>query len=144
MIIDIFKQLGVDVSYFYQFAIFCVSFFLLKKTFFNKLQEVLERRESRTTKLAEDANLKISQAEDLSAKYNEMVDVIRVKTSETISIKRDGFLSNSKDEIAEVEDKTTQHVDKEINVYKEELVGKRASLLSTTDTLASELINKLS
>ena len=63
MIIGIFQKLGVDQSVFYQFAIFIVLSQLFVHLLFNKLQFVLQTRESKTTKLRCEAGEKFKEAE---------------------------------------------------------------------------------
>ncbi|MEC8624885.1 MAG: hypothetical protein VXY34_08705, partial [Bdellovibrionota bacterium] len=52
-----------------QFVIIVVLYFVLDFLFFKKLLFVLVHRESKTTKLEEEANKKLVEAESLSSEY---------------------------------------------------------------------------
>ena len=141
--IGIFQKLGVDQSIFYQFAIFVVIFFLLKTMFFSKLLFVLQIRESKTTKLDEEAGAKFKEAEKLSEKF----DIEIQAASEEAHLKMSEFKNNSVKEITANQKKQesqvlAQYEEKKKSVMAE-VEANRSAVLESAGTLSESLINKL-
>jgi F0F1-type ATP synthase membrane subunit b/b' len=141
-LIQIFVKLGVDQSIFYQFAVFVVIFFLLKVTFFNKLLFVLQTRESKTTKLEEEALGKFKQAEKLSENFDKEIQ----KTSEEAHKKMTELKAESLKEIHGAQKLEEDRIQKEFEIEKrtalDEVENKRQEILKTSDSLASGLVEK--
>ncbi len=59
----IFQQLGLDHTFFYQLAIFCVLFFLLSRLYFKPFLSLFETRHKRTVADREAAEKLMAQAQ---------------------------------------------------------------------------------
>lgn len=141
-IIQIFVKLGVDQSIFYQFAVFVVVFFLLKIVFFNKLLFVLQTRESKTTKLEEEALGKFKLAQKLSDDFDKEIQ----KTSEETHKKMSDLKATSLKEIHGSQKLEEERILKEFETEKkvalDEVENKRQEILKTSDALANGLVDK--
>ena len=143
MIVDIFKQLGVDDTIFTQFALVFVLFFLIKNVLMAKLQDVIELREGKTTKLEGDANQKFQEAEQLSQKYNDKIAEANAKAQKIFSDKKDEVNSDQKKVFEAAEKKTDAEVLDKKKKYEEELKKHKELVMQNADSLASNLINKI-
>jgi F0F1-type ATP synthase membrane subunit b/b' len=143
MIIGIFQKLGVDQSIFYQFAIFIVLFAALKATFFNKLLFVIQTRESKTTKLNDEAGDKFKEAEKLSEKFdNEIQKASEEAHSKMSSIKNES-LKKIMDEQKAQEAKVLAAYEEEKKAAISEVEAKREAVLQSANELSDSLVNKL-
>lgn len=142
-IINIFKSLGVDQTFFVQFAIVVTLYWLLKTLLFSKLQFVLELRESKTTKRQDEANKKFQQADQLALKYKETIEKVQQEAHQVVTSKRD---ESEKKMRAQVKEKATE-LEKEIEAKRAqaqtEIESKKANVLAQADSLANELVQKL-
>ena len=143
LILDVFKKLNVDQTVFIQFAILVVIFFLLKSLFFSKLQFVLELRESKTTKLEENANKKFSEAENLSVKYKKEIDNVYLSAQEKFHEKKTEILKSEKETIKRKEGELDQLAEEKRKLFTEEIESKSVDILKNADELATSLVNKI-
>ena len=74
---SLFERLQIDLTIVTtQFVIICILYFILDFLFFKKLLFVLQHRENKTTKLEEEANKKLDEAEVLANEYNGKIEKI--------------------------------------------------------------------
>lgn len=139
----IFKQLGADISFYYQFAIFTVFFFVLKPILFNKVQEVVELRENKTTKLDSNADSKYEEAEELSKQYDERVKSVNTEAFDKFNSKKNqaqeeknSLINTKRAELDKVYDEKRAALLKEVG-------EKRSEVLDKAQGLSEELLNKL-
>lgn len=142
LVLSVFKKLNVDQTVFIQFAILVVLFFLLKVIFFNKLQFVLELRESKTTKLEDNANKTFSEAEGLSQKYKDEIDKAYVEAQEKYNKRKSEILDREKQNIKTAENQINLDVEKERAQFVAELDSKKKEVLNNADSLAKNLVDK--
>jgi F-type H+-transporting ATPase subunit b len=139
----IFKQLGADESAFYQFGIFLIIFLLLKHLFFNKLQFVLELRESKTTKLEEEANKKFHQADKLAEKYNARMIQANFEAQKILQDKKGEALAKSRQEIKQTEKKLNDELEQRRREFIADADTQKASILAASDSVSDDLVKKL-
>lgn len=136
-------QAGTSDSILYQFVIFVVIFTLLKHLFFQKLLFVIQTRESKTTKLDEQAGEKFKEAEKLSAKFEEEVQ----KTSEEAHAKMSELKNSSAKDINEKQKAKEAEVLADYEKRKKEAIAEveasKAQVLGTATELSDALVNKL-
>lgn len=143
MIINIFKSLGVDESILPQFITVIVLFFLLKTILFSRLQEILELRESKTTKLDGGADGKFLEAENLSKQYSEAIQKAQEEAHQE--------LANTKKVIdtreSEIKATSDAQVEKEVELkrgeFTVELQAKKEEILKEASDLSKEFVTKL-
>jgi len=141
--LNIFKSLGADVTFFYQLALVIIFYFTLKVSLFSKLQEVLDLRENKTTKLEGNANKKFAEAEELSQKYKSELDKVNHEAFGVIASKKNVVLDIQKAKIKDVEAKLNVQVDEKRKVFMTEVAEHKATILKEADSLSSDLVNKL-
>ena len=143
LILGVFKKLNIDETVFYQFIVFFFLFIILKAVFFNKLQFVLELRESKTTKLEENANKKFSEAVNLSEKYQTEIDKVYFGTQETFNLKKNEILKAEKDSITKKQSELTELSDQKRKEFTTEIETRSVDILKQSETLATSLVDKI-
>ena len=142
-ILNIFTSLGADETFFHQLALVIIFYFALKMSLFSKLQEVLELRENKTTKLDGNANKKFAEAEELSLKYKSELDRANQEAYSVISSQKNESLNIQKTKVKEVEAKLNTEVDEKRKVFMAELEVHKTNILKEADSLSGELVNKI-
>jgi F0F1-type ATP synthase membrane subunit b/b' len=98
MITDLQRQLGIDVTFFYQFAVFLVIFVWLQVVYFGPYLKLIQKRQSQSGGMSDDAaKLEEAAARDEQA-YVEAVAGIRRKAS----AERDRVLTEARGQANEV------------------------------------------
>ena len=143
LILSVFEKLHINQTAYTQFGVLVVFYFLLKTILFNKLQFVLELRESKTTKMEENANKKFDQADKLSEKYREELDRAYSEAQEVYHEKKGQIVEREKKKVKEVENELNKEFEKDKQEFEKELEDKRTKVLSSADDLAGELVNKI-
>lgn len=141
--LDIFVKLGVDQSIFYQFAIFTVIFFLLKTVFFSKLLFVLQTRENKTTKLEDQASSKFKEAEKLSQKFDEQIQVTNEEAHQKLSQKKNQTLKEIMEKQKSEEKEVLTAFEEEKGRVIKDIENQRDAVLAKADDLSKTLIEKL-
>lgn len=142
LILSVFQKLHVDHTVFVQFGILIILFLVLKVIFFNKLQFVLELRESKTTKLEDNANKTFTEAETLSKKYKDEVDKAYVQAQEKYNKRKTEILERERDAVKSAESEINKDVEVERAKNVAELDSKKKEVLDNADGLAKNLVEK--
>lgn len=142
-IINIFTSLGVDQTVFIQFALVVVIYFVLKYTFFSKLQFVLDTRESKTTKMESGANKKFTEAEALAAKYRVEIEKADSEAVKIITTKKQDALSAQKTQIKSTEKTLNAEFESKRAELEADFASKKAGVLAQADSLSKELVQKI-
>ena len=143
MVLTIFKSLGVDQTVFIQFAILIVMFFLISALLFTKLQEVLELRETKTSKLEGNAHAIYKQADELAEQYRAKVEKTHQDSHHFNQKKKADLNIIEKEKLKTAEDKFSNEYEEKKLIIKKEIEAQRASLLSRVDELSGDLVLKL-
>lgn len=133
----------IDYSLLAQFALFTGIFFALKVLLFNKLLFVITHRESKTTKLEEEANQKFDQASKLAQEYKEMLGEVMSETSDSFRDQKQQILSAEDKKFKEVEDKVLADGETDRKKIIETIEEKKKAILANADQLADGLVKKL-
>mgnify|MGYP001039079371 FL=1 len=141
--LNIFKSLGADFTFFYQLALVLVFYFVLKYSLFGKLQEVLELRENKTTKLEGNANKKFAEAEELAQKYKAELSKANQEAFTFLSDKKNNALDVQKSKLKEVENQLNIQVEAKRKEFMAELEVHKSNVLKEADSLSGDLVNKL-
>lgn len=136
-------QPGTSDSILYQFFIFVILFTLLKHLFFNKLLFVIQTRESKTTKLDQEAGAKFKEAETLSKKFDDEIQ----KTNEEIFQKMSSKKNDALKKINSAQKEKEQEVLAQYESRKKEVIAeveaKKSEVLGQASQLSESLVNKL-
>lgn len=139
----IFTQLGVDSSLVPQFFIILSIFIVTQFLFLGKLQEVIENREEKTTKLENSADDVLEKVKKMQTEYNSKIDEANRKA--LIST------TESKQKITQKYTEQYKSTEKEINAYVEqarhnfnnEIEMNKQAYLADADNLAQSLVQKI-
>ncbi len=140
---NILTRLGLNETFFYQFGIFLVFFFISKPLFFDLLQFVLENRRAKTTELQDKAATLFSEGERLAKQYESQVQESHKEFQKKINLQKKKMKSEKSKEISIAERKAHQEFEsnrqqifKETEQLQKEIAGER-------EKLSSMLVNKL-
>ena len=139
----IFTQLGVDSSLVPQFLIILSIFIVTQFLFLGKLQEVIENREEKTTKLENTADDVLEKVKKMQTEYNSKIDEANRKA--LIST------TESKQKITQKYTEQYKTTEKEVNTYVEqarhnfdnEIEMNKQAYLADADNLAQSLVQKI-
>jgi F-type H+-transporting ATPase subunit b len=139
----IFTQLGVDSSLVPQFLIILSIFIVTQFLFLGKLQEVIENREAKTTKLETSADDVLEKVKKMQVEYNSKIDEANRKALI--------LTTESKQKISQKYTEQYKSTEKEVNGYVEqarhsfanEIEMNKKSYLADADKLAQSLVQKI-
>ena len=126
-----------------QFVIIVVLYFILDFLFFKKLLFVLVHRESKTTKLEEEANKKLVEAESLSIEYNKKLQDLAAEVYKTVQGQKQEIDDKEKENLKKAEDQINLEVDKQRKIIREEVDMKREGVFQNKESLSTTLVDKL-
>jgi F-type H+-transporting ATPase subunit b len=143
-VLNIFLQLGVDSSVFYQFAVVAVIFVLAKVLFLDKLQNVIETREEKTTGLEAEANSNFEKIEKMGEEYKSAITDAQMKLKNEMMSEKSTFTKENEKayKAKEAEMETyTENMKKEILA---EVGATEEKISSEVDGLSDMLISRFS
>jgi F-type H+-transporting ATPase subunit b len=143
MILTIFKSLGVDQTVFIQFFTLIVLFIILSNTFFSRLKEVLDLRESKTTKLESNAHAVYKQADELAEQYKANIEKKHQESHLNSQKKKSEILNTEKDLLKQAEEKLTAEYESKKASLLKEFADKKEVAMKSVDTLATNLVEKI-
>lgn len=142
-ILSIFQSLGVDQTVFVQFILVIVIFTILSCILFPKVQEVLELRESKTTKLEGHAHALYKKAEELADQYKNHIEKTHQEAQLASSKKKAELLNAEKEALKKKEEEIQKDYDAKRAEVLKEVSSKKASVLSEAEQLSKSLLDKL-
>lgn len=142
-ILNIFKSLDINQSFFYQFALVVVLYAVLRNLIFSKLQDVLELREAKTTKMEDGANEKFKKAEELAKFYKSKIDEARSQAFDIVTKKKNEIIARESKIVKDHEKTLEAKVSSQRNEFENELNSKKVAILQQADSLSQDLVNKL-
>ena len=110
-ILSIFQSLGVDQTVFVQFILVIVVFTILSAFLFPKVQEVLELRESKTTKLEGHAHALYKKAEELAEQYKNNIEKTHQEAQAATSKKKSELINSEKELLKKKEEEIQKNYD---------------------------------
>jgi F-type H+-transporting ATPase subunit b len=142
-IIKIFTALGVDSSIFTQFGIIVVLYFVIKFTLFTKLQEVLDLREDRTTKLEGSANDKLVEAENMEAKFHNEINRVQTEAYIKFSTEKNEILKEKQKKVKVLEKELEEIATVKRKEIESEMKQKKEQVMKSASELSNNLVEKL-
>jgi F0F1-type ATP synthase membrane subunit b/b' len=143
LVLSIFQRLDIDKTIFAQFAITVALFFLLDRILFRKILFVLKYREGKTTLLEEQANKKIAKADELAASYKDKLDLAFNEAQENLKKRKAEIARANRLELDRAVGEIVEDTEIKRKNFASEIKGKRESVLSASDELSNDLVNKL-
>ena len=141
--LKILKSLGIDSTVVYQFIFFIIFFNLIASKLFKKLQEILELRESKTSKLDSHANDLYKKVEELQEKYKASIEKTHQDSQVIASKKKSEILAKEREVLTGAEDKMTSEYEAKRAQLLKEMNEKRSAVLSEASVLSNSLVEKL-
>lgn len=142
-IVNIFLDLGYNNSFFIMFGLTVVGFLLLRVTFLARLQEVLETREEKTTKLETHAESQFQEIDRLSKEYTEKLESAYKQTRQDSMQSKDQFSSELNKEFKVIESEVNVHMEKERTAALAEIEEKSKAIMNEAQGLSEALVSKL-
>ena len=143
IVTSILTQLGINNTFYYQFAVICVLYFISSKFLFIPLQKVLDLRAEKTTKTQELAGELNDRYKNLKYEYDEKLERTHKAVQEEKNSKKKEIEQELeyayKDKESEINDK----LDLEKNVVEKNYLAKKNKILNESSSLASELIKRV-
>lgn len=142
-ILTIFQSLGVDQTVFVQFILVIVIFTILSVFLFPKVQEVLELRENKTTKLEGHAHALYKKAEELADQYKSQIEKTHQEAQSISSKKKSDLLSAEKELIKKKEEEIQKEYEEKKAEIVNEISSKKVNVLAEAEQLSKSLLDKL-
>ncbi len=126
-----------------QLVVVVIFFIINMHLFFGKLLEVLRERESKTTLLEENAEKTIEKAKSISEAYRAKIDIAYSDSQKKLKALKEEIV-DKEDKIHKSEEATImKEIEKEREKIIDEVSLKRHAVLKETQSLASDLVNKI-
>jgi len=142
-IYKVLESLAIDHTFFYQFAIVVVLYLILRSLLFGKLQEVLDLREAKTTKMESGANEKIQMAEKLAQQYKDKIAQAKQEAFQIITKNKDEIISREAVKIKSHEEKVEAEIAVKRSEFEKEIESKKENIMKQAVSLSQELVNKI-
>lgn len=142
-IVIILQALKIDKTVLIQFGLLVLFFNLLAPLFFNKIKEILEYRESKTTKLESHAHAVYKQAEDLADQYKAKIEKTHQDSQSVANKKKSDILNKEKDLLKQAEANLDSDYENRKSKILKEMSEKRSVVMAEADKLAGNLVEKL-
>jgi len=142
-ILNIFKSLDIDQTFFIQLAIVTVFYFVMRTLLFGKLQEVLDLREEKTTKMEGGAAEKLSKAEKLAKEYKEKIDAARGEAFKIVTGHKDTVIAREATKIKEHESKLEAEAEAKRADFEKEIASKKEAIMKEAESLSQDLVTKI-
>lgn len=142
-IVIILEALKIDKTVLIQFGLLVVFFNLLAPLFFNKIKEILEYRESKTTKLESHSHAVYKQAEDLAEQYKAIVEKSHQDSLGSAGKKKSEVLNKESDLLKQAENQLSSEYEDRKSKLLKEISEKRSAIMAEADKLTGNLVEKL-
>ena len=142
-ILPILEKLHLNSTFYYQFVIFLVLYWIIKPLFISKLQFVIEQRAQQTDKKSELADEKMSQANTLSEEYHNKIDDGHLDANKFIFEQKKKIESGSSEIIFSAEHKSEKEFDGKMKEINESYNQRKNDLMTSVDSLSEDLIKKI-
>ena len=140
----LFERLQIDLTIVAtQFLIICILYFILDFLFFKKLLFVLQHRENKTTKLEEEANKKLDEAEILANEYNGKIEKINSEVYKDTQSKKYLIEEKEKENLKKAELQINSEIEKQRKQIEDEISEKRKDVFQNQKQLSETFVEKL-
>ncbi|MEE2743771.1 MAG: hypothetical protein VYD54_07665 [Bdellovibrionota bacterium] len=141
---SLFERLQIDLTIVTtQFVIICILYFILDFLFFKKLLFVLQHRENKTTKLEEEANKKLDEAEVLANEYNGKIEKINSEVYKDTQSKKHLIEEKEKENLKKAEVQINSEIEKQRKQIEDEISEKRKDVFQNQKQLSETFVEKL-
>jgi F-type H+-transporting ATPase subunit b len=141
--LTIIKSLKIDQTVILQFVLFVIFFNIIAPVLFKKIQEILDLRDAKTTKLDSSANHLFKQADDLHEQYNGKIEKTHQDAQSTATKKKNETLVSEKALLDSAEEKMTADYEVKKSTLVKEMSEKRNIVMAEAEKLSGNLLDKL-
>lgn len=142
-ILTVLKSLQIDSTLFIQLTIVTVLYFVTRNLIWSKLQDILENREAKTTKMESGAEEKTRLATELEKEYKVKIESAQSEAFSIIQTKKEEVTKREAAKVKELADKLESQLNAEKNEYAKELEEKKVAVMKDAEELSSLLVNKI-
>jgi F-type H+-transporting ATPase subunit b len=139
----IFTQLGVDSSLVHQFVIILVVFIIAQFLFLGKLQNVIETREEKTTKLESNADETILKVQRMQNEYKNKIEDASRSALKNSAEKKQQIVQKYSDQYKQAEKEVNSYVDQSRNDFKRDVDANKEKYLKEAEALSESLVQKI-
>ena len=143
MLSEIASQLGIDQSFYVQFILVVLFYFLISALYLKPFQRLLALREERTTGAVKEAQVLTQKAEELQGQYRARLQDIHQRSKGILKKAED----ESKAEAGKILDAATQDARGKVQATLKELEKQKTSLLESlaadSRQIAQEIVSKV-
>lgn len=143
MISQILHSLELNQTFFIQFGLIVASYLIIKIVFLSKLQEVVETRESKTTKLEAEVHKKFAQIDSMASQYKEKIEIAHEEAQRVYQSKRAIIIDEQNKKIKEAEAKIANVVEAKKKELEKEVASVKEVALSKVSELSQDLLGRL-
>ena len=143
LVLSIFQQLGADKSIFVQFVIVTIMFVLSKHLFFGHLQNVLDTREDKTTKLAGAADKQFEEVNQMAEQYKEKIQAANKDLKSNLDTSKNDIIKSAEARYRTSETESNSHVEASRKEIEAEVKSQEEQVLSQAQNLADNLVEKI-
>lgn len=141
-IVTILNSLKIDSTVVIQFVLFVVCFNVIAPLLFKKLQQVLENREEKTTRLESHAHYTYKQVEDLEKQYLSKINKTHEESQMNTSKIKQKVLEEERNAVKTAEDKIVTTFESKKSEMLKELAAKKNEALKSAQDLSKNLVDK--
>lgn len=142
-IVTILNSLKIDQTFLIQFVLFIVFFNIIAPLLFKRLQEVLDLRESKTTKLDSHANHVYKQADDLAVQYKASIEQTHTDSQAVATKLKSEIVAKEKALFTSAEEKMNSDYEAKRSSLLKDIAEKKTAVLAEAEKLSNTLVEKL-
>jgi len=143
MISQILNSLELNQTFIVQFVLIVFSYLIIKTVLLSKLQEVVETRENKTTKLEAEVHKKFAQIDSMANQYKEKLEVAHEEAQKVYQTKRAVIIDEQNKKIKEAEAKIAVVIDAKRKELESEVKSAKEVALSKVSELSQDLLGRL-
>jgi len=143
IVTSILTQLGINNTFYYQFAVICVLYFISSKFLFVPLQKVLDLRAEKTTKTEQLAGELNEKYKNLKYEYDERLERTHKSVQEEKNNKKKEIEQELEYTFKDKESEINDKLDLEKELVEKKYLAKKNEILNESSDLASELIKRV-
>lgn len=143
MILNVLQRLQIDSTIIPTFIIVVLFFLLINFIFFKPLLAVIVARETKTTKLEEEANAKAASANQMMNEYKQKLENAYIEVQKVQKVKKSELVQVQKERFLTVEKEINSKNEEEISNILKDLATKREQILGKSEELSKLLVEKL-
>lgn len=142
-IYTILQSLKIDQTFYVQFILFVVFFNIIAPLLFKKLQEVLDLRDSKTTKLESHAHHVYKQADDLAEQYKGNIEKTHTESQAVATKKKADVVAKEREIFLSAEEKLSGEYDAKRAALLKDIAEKKTAVMAEASILSNNLVEKL-